>query len=326
MPLELQPRPNSNQVKRPRRTVDAAPFLEIALINNMPDSALQGTESQFNALLTKAGDGKTVRLRYSSLPQVPRGPEARARIAERYWSLDQLFDDPPDAFIVTGTEPKTPQLTDEPYWARLIEVLEFADANLISSVWSCLAAHAAVLHFDGIERQRLPEKRFGVFDQRVVIEHILTRGLGAQIPMPHSRWNNLPLEALGSAGYQVLSRSRDGSADLFVKQRRSLLVYFQGHPEYEERTLLKEYQRDVGRFISGEYREYPPTPPSYFGRSVQATMIDFERKLRAGELLEPLAAFPFAALSASIQSTWMPPAVQIYRNWLDYIAAHKFGS
>lgn len=324
MPLEVQPRPISNQVKRPRKTVEA--LLDIGLINNMPDSALERTESQFNALLTTACDDKTVRLRYSSLPEVPRGPEARARIAERYWSLEQLFDDPPDAFIVTGTEPKTPRLSDEPYWARLVDIIEFADANLISSVWSCLAAHAAVLHYDGIERQRLPVKRFGVFDQRVVIEHSLTQGLGAQIRIPHSRWNDLPLAALGFAGYQVLTRSQDGVADLFVKQRRSLLVFFQGHPEYEERTLLKEYQRDVGRFISGEYREYPQAPPGYFGPSALAIMTDFERRLRAGDLLEPLAAFPFTALAASIQRTWMPPAAQIYRNWLEYIAAHKFES
>jgi homoserine O-succinyltransferase len=324
LPLELQLRSGSDQATRPPQTVDAAPVLEIALINNMPDSALEGTESQFNALLTKACGTHSVRLRYSSLPEVPRGRDARARIAEHYWSFDQLLNDPPDAVIVTGTEPKTPRLRDEPYWRRLVEVIEFADANLISSVWSCLAAHAAVLHLDRIERQPLPVKRFGVYDQRVVIDHALTHDLATPIQIPHSRWNDLPLEALSSAGYQVLTCSQDGVADLFVKQRRSLLVFFQGHPEYEERTLLKEYQRDVARFISGEYREYPQAPPGYLGPAAQAITAEFERKLGAGEFLDPLAAFPFTTLAASIQKTWMPAALQIYRNWLEYIASHKY--
>ena len=124
----------------------------------------------------------------------------------------------------------------------------------------------------------------------------------------------------------MLTESAQREADSFVKQRRSLLVFFQGHPEYEERTLLKEYQRDMGRFISGEYPECPRAPPGYFGSDAQALVAEFERGLRAGEFARPLAAFPFAALAASIEASWLAPAAQIYRNWLDYIASRKFAS
>src|SRR5208282_4531475 len=98
----------------------------------MPDSALEGTENQFKSLLTAASGATHVQLRYSSLPEVSRGPAARARIAEHYWPLDQLLADSPDAIIVTGTELKAPALKDEPYWARLVELIEYADAHLVS--------------------------------------------------------------------------------------------------------------------------------------------------------------------------------------------------
>jgi homoserine O-succinyltransferase len=323
MPLEIQPPPIPRQSIRPTAAAPARDAVVIGLINNMPDSALEGTESQFKALLQAAAGERDVILRIASLSEVPRSPEARARIAERYWTLEQLQAQAPDAIIVTGTEPKTAVLSDEPYWARLVELIEYADANLISSAWSCLAAHAAVLHLDGIARQRLGAKRFGVFDQRVLQQHALTQGLGAQIRIPHSRWNDLPLPALGAAGYRVLTQSRQGDADFFIKERRSVLVFFQGHPEYEERTLLKEYQRDVGRFISGEYRDYPQVPPGYFNPDALALVADFERRLRAGELTQALAAFPFAALAASIEASWMAPAAQIYGNWLKFIASRK---
>ncbi len=324
MPLEIEPPPAAPADSSRRMPAEAMPgALVIGLINNMPDSALEGTENQFKALLKSAAGERNVILRLASLPEVPRGAEARARIEQRYWTLDQLIGASPDAIIVTGTEPKTAVLSDEPYWARLVELIEYADAHLISSAWSCLAAHAAVLHLDGIARRRLEGKRFGVFDQRVRDAHALTRGLGAQIRIPHSRWNDLPLEALGAADYRVLTQSVQGDADFFVKQRRSLLVFFQGHPEYEERTLLKEYQRDVGRFISGEYRECPGVPPGYFKPEALALVAEFERSLRAGELAQPLAAFPFAALAASIEASWLAPAARIYRNWLDFIAARK---
>ena len=297
--------------------------LVIGLINNMPDSALEGTEAQFGGVLAAAAGERTVSLRLASLPEVPRGPDARARIAARYWSLDQLWTHPPDAIIVTGTEPKTAVLSDEPYWQRLVELIEYADAKLISSVWSCLAAHAAVLHLDGIARKRLDAKRFGVFEQRVTAAHPLTETIGEKIRVPHSRWNNVPAEALTAADYSLLTRSAEGDADLFVKQRHSLFVFFQGHPEYEARTLLKEYQRDFGRFISGEYRAYPRVPADYFSPEAVNRLAEFEQRLRAGEFAEPLTAFPFAALAASIEAPWLAPARQVYKNWLDLIALRK---
>jgi homoserine O-succinyltransferase len=324
MPLHIQPPPGAAvEIHRqvPIRLERAT--IVIGLINNMPDSALEGTEVQFKRLLAAAAGERVVRLCLASMPEVPRGPEARAMITDLYWSLEQLWAQAPDAIIVTGTEPRTAALSDEPYWQRLVELIEYADANLISSVWSCLAAHAAVLHLDGIARKRLAAKRFGVFEQRVTLEDALTKELGAEIRIPHSRWNSLPADVLSAANYRVLTQSVAGDADMFIKRRRSLLVFFQGHPEYEVRTLLKEYQRDVGRFISGEYQEYPQVPVGYFNPEALTLVREFERRLRAGELAHPLAAFPFRALAASIQAAWLAPAEQIYRNWLSLIISRK---
>jgi homoserine O-succinyltransferase/O-acetyltransferase len=324
MALEVEPRPigPGADAPRPGARSDA---LVVGLINNMPDSALEGTEAQFSGLLTAASRHVPVRLRYASLPEVPRGSDVRARIAERYWTLEELFGGALDALIVTGTEPRAASLADEPYWDRLVEVIAFADAHTISSAWSCLAAHAAVLHLDGIQRRRLPMKRFGVFEQDVLVGHPLTQALGSTLRTPHSRWNDLPLEALASAGYTILSSSREAGADAFVKTRRSLMVFFQGHPEYEDRTLLKEYQRDVGRFVSGEYKQYPTVPAGYFGPAALSLLDDFERRLKAGEVSHPLTAFPFRAVAASLMNTWRSQAAQIYENWLVYVAAKKFG-
>jgi hypothetical protein len=45
--------------------------------------------------------------------------------------------------------------------------------------------------------------------------------------------------------------------------------------------------------------------------------------LRAGDLKDPLSAFPFSALAASINPAWLAPAVLIYQNWLDLLATQK---
>jgi homoserine O-succinyltransferase/O-acetyltransferase len=297
--------------------------LVIGLINNMPDSAVEGTESQFVNLLSAASSGLDVRLCFSTLPNVPRAAAAAARIAAQYWPLAQLYREPPDALIVTGTEPRAPVLADEPYWAQLIELLEFSQSHVHSSVWSCLAAHAAAQQLDGIGRQRLPVKRSGVYQHSVLRNHALTAGLSDALPTPHSRWNDLPLPKLLASGYEILSQSAETGADAFVKQGANLMVFFQGHPEYEERTLLKEFQRDVGRYVAGHQPNYPTLPDGYFSPDALGLLARFEADLRNGRLVEPMVAFPFSAVAASLVNSWRLPAARIYSNWLAHILARK---
>ena len=63
-----------------------------------------------------------------------------------------------DALIVTGAEPRAANLRDEPFWDELGFVLDWAAENTISSLLSCLAAHAEVLRSDGVTRRPLAEK------------------------------------------------------------------------------------------------------------------------------------------------------------------------
>lgn len=297
----------------------------VALVNNMPDAALESTEAQFAGLLRAGAAARSVRLRFTSFPELARGAEARARIARSYWPIETVLADPPDALIVTGTEPIAPRLPDEPYWPRLTSLLDWADEHVVASIWSCLAAHAAVEHFDGITRRRLAEKRCGVYAHDLLTGHALLAGVAAPLSMPHSRWNELPIEALRAAGYAVLSFSTETGADAFVRHRRSLMLFFQGHPEYEATTLLKEYRRDVGRYLNGQQAHYPGMPYGYLSAEVATLLGEFRALAVARGAPELLGQFPFAATAASIVNTWRPAAVSIYSNWLDFIETARMG-
>src|SRR5205085_7346014 len=124
------------------------------------------------------------------------------------------------------------------YWASLANVIDWAEHNTSSTIFSCLAAHAAVLHLDGIHRHPLADKCCGVYDCLKVSDDPIVAGAPSPVRMPHSRWNDLREGHLASNGYRVLARSAAG-ADLFVKQWRSLFVFFQGHPEYDSDSLLR---------------------------------------------------------------------------------------
>lgn len=295
----------------------------IGLVNNMPDAALHSTENQFAGLLQEAAGAQSVRLRLTSLPELPRSPEALEHIQLRYWPLEELLAAGADALIVTGTEPRAPVLTEEPYWSRFVELLTFARQHTVASVWSCLAAHGAVLSMDGIERQRLSQKRCGVYEHHILGEHALLAGVSAPMPMPHSRWNELSPQALRAAGYTLLSWSDETGADAFVREECSLLVFFQGHPEYEDTTLLKEYRRDVGRYLSGQQAHYPAVPRGYLSPDATARLTEFQERALVNRSAALLESFPFAAVAGALRNRWRPAAVGLYRNWLGHILAAR---
>jgi homoserine O-succinyltransferase len=296
--------------------------LVIGLVNNMPDTALEATEAQFARLLSSAADPLCVRLRLSFLPEVPRGEVGRAHLGSgTYWPIDALLREPLDALIVTGMEPVAPLLSDEPYWQRMGELLQWAETNTTSSIWSCLAAHAAAEILDGVRRRRLESKRCGVFAHTVLPNQPLLEGLSAPVYTPHSRWNELPVEELRAAGYSIVTSSPETGADMFTKQSRSLFVFFQGHPEYEETTLLREYRRDVGRFLRGQQAHYPTLPHQYFSPEALSLLSAFEKRALSEPSSDLLAEFPTGAIAETLRNTWGAGAIRIYRNWLARLAS-----
>jgi homoserine O-succinyltransferase len=330
MPLDIEHHCSQEaQPKRPVRYSGSADVV-IGLVNNMPDPALEATEAQFTRLLSSAAGSLRVQVRLYFLPEVPRGQSGLDHInAGTYWPIDELPQKPVDALIVTGMEPRAPLLSDEPYWDRMGQLLRWAQSNTISSVWSCLAAHAAVEHLDGIRRRRLERKCCGVFAHTTLGRETLLEGIDTPLHIPHSRWNELPVDELRAAGYSILSSSPETGADMFINQRpgtrgeSGLLIFFQGHPEYEETTLLREYRRDVGRFLRGQQQHYPTLPHQYFSAPALELLSAFERRALAAPSADLFEEFPSAAIADTLRNTWGKSATAIYRNWLSHLAAAR---
>ena len=295
----------------------------IGLVNNMPDGALKTTERQFKELLAAAGTGIGVRLRVFSLPNVPRGEAIRAYIDENYEDISKLWQGGVDGLIVSGTEPRAPNLSEEPYWPNLTELIDWAQANTRSSIWSCLAAHAAVYYLDGVKRQGFAQKLSGVFECAKVADHAILAATPQSWSIPHSRSNDLPESALVARGYQILTRSPQAGADMFVKDGRSLFLYLQGHPEYDPQALLLEYRRDIGRYLRGERDQYPLMPQGYFGAQIATQLAALQRRALTQRRIELLEEFPAVDMTTDSQHSWRAAAVRIYTNWLAEIAARK---
>jgi homoserine O-succinyltransferase len=306
--------------------------LRIALINNMPDSALEDTELQFFDLLDEASGDLPIYLKLYSLTGIPRTDRGQRHLNSFYYSLDELWDNQFDGVIITGTEPHATNLEDEPYWRVLAEVFDWAERNTVSAILSCLAAHASVQHSDGICRHRLPDKQFGVFEFAKSAEHPLLSGIGHSLRFCHSRWNEVQSDALKKSGYTILTESNAGGVDTFVKKKgQSLFVHFQGHPEYGAETLLKEYRRDIRRFLRQERDTYPSLPKGYFDAVCERLVTEFRDSVLSRHLSnveldkreELMEGFPGSTLMGSLQKVWHSAATTIYGNWLRYMISQR---
>jgi homoserine O-succinyltransferase len=316
------PRMEPGALEKPRGT-----FLHIGVVNNMADAAMCATERQFFGLLEAAAEDTPVLFTLYALPEVERKPSGQRRVDNFYFGIEQLWEQPqeqcPDGLIVTGREPLTPDLREEAYWPSLVRVLAWTQEYARSAVWSCLAAHAAVLALDGIDRVRSRHKHFGIFTCEQAATHALLAGAPASLRLPHSRWNGVSEGQLAAKGYQVLTRSGDGGVDTFVKQDAGLFVFFQGHPEYESETLMGEYRRDVGRYLKGEMESYPLLPLDYFEEETERSLREIEAKARASRQEKLFGEVSAVLNGVRIHNTWRSTAALIYRNWLEHLCSQK---
>jgi homoserine O-succinyltransferase len=292
----------------------------------MSDSALMSTERQLFDLLDAAAGGLFVRLHFYTMATTSRSDWGRDYVGRYYRGTDDLLNRSLDGVIVTGAEPRAASLTEEPYWNTFVEIIDWATENTVSSVYSCLAVHGAVLHMDGVERHKLPAKCIGVFAQTKTRDYHLMRDVPATFRTPHARWNEVQEGAIESCGYSVLTKSAEAGVDCFVKQqKKSLFVHFQGHPEYDTHSLLGEYRRDMGRFLRGESEVCPTIPRGYFASEAEEILTAFQRTALLDRSPELFADFPTDQLAKDLRNAWHPAAKRIYRNWLLYMASQRAG-
>ncbi len=294
------------------------PVLDLGLVNTMADGALEATERQFLRLLAAGVPDRGLRLHVAGLPEIPRGALARQHCDAHYLTLAGLRARPLDALIVTGANIPDPDLDRLFYKDALAEVIAFAEAAVPTTLYSCLATHAVLQYRHGRRRRPLAAKRWGLFPHLVMAPgHPLVAGIGPTPLVPHSRWNDVPADDFAAAGLALLlTDAQDGGVHLAASpDGRS--VFMQGHPEYEPVSLLKEHQREVGRFAAGERADYPEVPTGIAAAAGLALLADHRAAVEAacaGGGAPP--AYPEAAVLPHLHDTWYADTARFFANWL----------
>ncbi len=233
----------------------------IALLNLMPALAMERTETQWLRYMSHSVlQIEPVLMKFDDDLRGCDGA-SRAGILGRYKSFHEVSESSIDGLIITGDNlelrPDASEGKSEPlpfddivYAQQLADVIDWARSNVRSTIYSCLASHFALDYLYGIEREVGNAKVFGVYDHAVnhTIPSGLTSGMDDAVRAPHSRWGNVPVEALSSTPVEILAASpvvgwllaQDsndaGGTDVFI----------QGHPEYDRHDLQTEHMRDGG--------------------------------------------------------------------------------
>lgn len=303
--------------------------LHIGLLNMMPDAALSATERQFFTLIGQSNQIAQFYVHPFSIDELKRKEPAQKHVNQFYETFEKLRADGLDALIITGANVTRPNLAEEPFWAPLIKVIDWAVDNVTSILCSCLATHAVLQFRYGQQRVGLTDKRWGVYTHRVLEperDHPLVRGINTKFDAPHSRFNDMSREQFEQVGCHVLAQDEDANVHMAVSEDKFKFVFFQGHPEYDSISLLKEYKREVMLFANKEREDYPPFPQHYF-RPLETAILDeyrtyLEKAMRVGS---PIPEFPEHLILQSLHNTWHDTGVAVVGNWLGmvYQVTHK---
>ena len=172
----------------------------------------------------------------------------------------------------------------------------------------------------GIDRVPLPRKQWGVYSHRAVAHtHPLLRDINTRFDVPHSRYNAITRKHFVSAGLQILIESAEAGVHAAVSEDGFRRVYFQGHPEYDANSLLKEYKREVLRYFNNE-RDLPPFPEHYFSDDAQAILHAYLDSAHAARQAgSELPEFPEADVAQHLDNTWHDTARAVFDNWLGLV-------
>jgi len=292
--------------------------LHIGLLNIMPDAALEATERQFFRLVGACNQIAQFHVHPFTIDGLERGPAALAHIRTYYESFERIKQDGLDALIISGANVTHDHLQDEPFWQPLTEVFEWAHQHVTSVLCSCLATHAVIQHSYGVERTRLSAKRWGVYPHTVVDKkHPLVAEINTRFDVPHSRFNEVFRADMEKHGLKILVASQEAGVHLAVSPDGFRTVFFQGHPEYDDISLLKEYKREVMRFYHGECEDYPPFPDNYFKPEIQALLTDYAQQVKSAKAAgQAIAPMPEAQIIDELDITWRDSAKAVFNNWL----------
>ena len=202
-----------------------------------------------------------------------------------YSTWEEVRQEKFDGFIVTGAPIAHMPFEEVRYWPEMIEIMNWTQTHVHRTMFICWGAQAALHHFHGVVRYRLPQKAFGVFRHHIVTPHSAwLRGFSDSPMIPVSRYNDIDRTSLPPELEILIDNEEIGVCMLDDPGHRA--VHMLNHLEYDNRSLADEYERDVSAGLA-------PTPP--------------------------VNLFPNGDTGVEPENRWRSHAHLLFQNWINEI-------
>ncbi len=174
-----------------------------------------------------------------------------------------------DGLIVTGVNAKHPCVTLEEFYPEIVQLLQWSETNVFSSLFLCWGAMAALKHFHKIDSTPGETKLHGLFEHSITSDKTRLISEWSDVAsLPLSRWKRPDLSAIQKcAALEIVALSKEAGANIIVEAAPydeglyyPKRVYVNGHPEYPTDELAKEWRRDQDR----KPTVIVPLPQNYF--------------------------------------------------------------
>src|SRR5690554_49675 len=214
--------------------------LQIGLLNLMPNK--ERTETQFARLI--ASTPLQIELSLVRVTDHTSKNTAEEYLQSFYQTWEEVRARKFDGFVVTGAPIANLPFEEVRYWPEMLEIMDWTQTNVHSTMFICWGAQAALHHFHGVRRYRMDKKAFGVFRHKVLnTRSPYLRGFSDDLAVPVSRYNDIDRASLGEDLEVLIDSEEVGICMLGDRKHRA--IYMLNHLEYDNRSLADEYQRDL---------------------------------------------------------------------------------
>ncbi len=215
--------------------------LQIGLLNLMPNK--ERTETQFARLI--GATPLQIDLTLVRISDHKSKNTSEAYLSSFYEKWEEVRGDKFDGFVVTGAPVAHLPFEDVRYWPEMVEIMDWTQTNVHSTMFICWGAQAALHHFHGISRKKRAQKAVGVYrHQTLRANSPFLRGFSDDLAIPVSRSNDIdPASISQNSGLEILIDSEDvGICMLDDPEHRAL--HMLNHLEYDVSSLGDEFARD----------------------------------------------------------------------------------
>lgn len=167
-----------------------------------------------------------------------------------YLTYEEVKNQKFDGLLITGAPVEMMEFEEVQYWDELVKIMEWSKKNITSTLHLCWGAQAGLYYHYGIQKKRLKEKMFGVFQHQVLHRKVpFVRGFDDVFYIPHSRHTYVEKEEIEkNKELTILAESHEAGV-LIVMAGNGKQIFVMGHPEYDRMTLDTEYKRDLERGV-----------------------------------------------------------------------------